>query len=61
LSDFIADPSSYMPIEAKIEDHAFCIFNIIKEALIHDDYGNITNIDPSRLNDYLYSMRSIQA
>ena len=61
INDFIADPSSYMPIEAKIEDHAFCIFNIIKEALIHDDYGNITNIDPSRLNDYLYSMRSIQA
>ena len=61
ISDFIAYPSSYMPIEAKIEDHAFCIFNIIKEALIHDDYGNITNIDPSRLNEYLYSMRSIQA
>lgn len=61
ISDFIADPSSYMPIEAKIEDHAFCIFNIIKEALIHDDCGNIININQSQLNDYLYSMRSIQA
>lgn len=58
---FIKDPFSYKSIKADIENHAFCIFNIIKESLILDDDHNITNIDPSRLIKYLNSIRITQA